>query len=71
MNELIPLKIVCEACQGKGYLPIGETFILAGRKHNRLGPCTACDSTGKQVKWVDLGDFANLLVAIRMEKQST
>jgi hypothetical protein len=69
MNELIPLKTICQACQGEKYLPTGQTFVLAGRTHNRLGPCAACEGSGKEIRWVDLGDFANMLVAIQVEKQ--
>jgi hypothetical protein len=68
--ETIPIKTTCQACQGKRYLPTGETFVLAGRKHNRVAPCTACEGSGKQVNWVGLQDFANMLMAIAAEKQA-
>ena len=67
--DTIPIKTTCQACQGEKYLPAGETFVLEGRQHKRVAPCTACAGTGKQQKRVDLQDFANLLMAIAAEKQ--
>jgi len=67
--DTIPIKTTCQACQGEGYLPTGETFVLAGRKHNRVAPCAACEGSGKEIRWVDLSDFANMLVAIQAEIQ--
>ena len=69
MNE-IPLKVDCPACSGRGIVPSKETFVLAGRTHFRHRKCIACEGSGKQLKWIDLGDFANMLVAIQAEKQS-
>ena len=68
--ETIPIKTTCQACQGERYLPTGETFVLAGRRHNRLAKCQACEGTGKEIRWVDLQDFANMLVAITAEKRA-
>ena len=68
--DTIPIRTTCQACQGEKYLPTGETFVLAGRTHHRVAPCVACDGTGKQVKWVDLQDFVNMLTAITAEKQA-
>jgi len=67
--DTIPIKTTCQACQAKAYLPTGETFVLAGRTHNRLGPCTSYEGSGKEIRWVDLQDFANMLTAIQAEKQ--
>ena len=69
MNETVPLKTTCRACQGEAYLPTGETFVLTGRTHNRVAPCQACNGEGTQLVWVDLYDFANMLAAIQAEKQ--
>ena len=69
MNEMIPLKTVCQACRGERYLPTGQTFVLAGRKHHRVAPCAACEGSGKEIRWIDLQDFTNMLNAIQTEKQ--
>ena len=70
MNEMVPLKTTCQACQGEKYLPTGETFYLAGRWHSRMAKCEACDGSGKEIRWVDMQDFANMLFAIAAEKQA-
>jgi len=68
-NKMIQIKVDCRACGGKAYLRTGESFLIDGNVHHRVTPCTACKSTGKEIQWVDLQDFANMLMAIAAEKQ--
>ena len=67
--ESIPIKTTCQACQGKEYLPTGETFVLGGRTHERLAKCQACDGTGKEVIWIDLKDFSQRLLQAILAEQ--
>ena len=70
--DTVPIKTVCSACQGREYLPTGETYILAGRTHERTTKCEACDGTGKEVRWIDLKDFSQrMLQAILDDQQPT
>ena len=66
----VPIKTTCQACQGQEYLPTGETYVLAGRTHERTAKCAACDGTGKEVIWIDLRDFSQkLLQAVLAETE--
>ena len=67
--ESVPIKTTCRACQGEGYWATGDSFELAGRKQHSMTPCSACRGTGKEIRWVDQQDFANMLTAINAEKQ--
>ena len=71
MNETLPLKVACPACSGRGIVPSNETFVLAGRTHIRHKKCVSCEGSGKVIRWVDPGDFANLLAAISAEQQTS
>ena len=67
--DQISIKTTCQACQGKEYLPTGVTFVLAGRTHERLAKCQACDGTGKEVIWIDLKDFSHRLLQAVLAEQ--
>ena len=68
--DTVPIKTVCNACQGREFLPTGETYTLAGRTHDRVAKCQACDGTGKEVVWIDLKDFSHkLLKAVLTETE--
>ena len=69
MNQ-IPIKTICNACQGEGVLATGQTFVLAGRIHPLLKKCEACDGSGKLLTWVDVHQFAQMLYAIAAETQA-
>lgn len=51
----------CEDCNGKAYLPAGETEDLQGRLYTRFLPCPHCEGTGLAGKWVELPEFMTLL----------
>ena len=68
--DTVPIKTTCQACQGKEYLPTGDSYVLGGRTHNQLAKCEACDGTGKQVIFIDLKDFSQrLLQAVLAETE--
>jgi DnaJ-class molecular chaperone len=66
----IPLKVVCNACQGEGVLSTGQTFVLAGRIHPLLTRCAACEGKGTLMTWADLHQFTQMLHAIAAETQA-
>jgi hypothetical protein len=51
----------CEYCEGEAYLPVGEAVSNTGETYQRFQPCTVCKGSGKQTRWVDLREFAELL----------
>ena len=51
----------CEFCDGEAYLPIGEAESHTGEKYIRYEPCSQCQGSGKQTKWISLRDFADLM----------
>lgn len=51
----------CEHCDGKAYLPECEDISANGEPYTRYRPCPQCNGSGKQTKWITLGEFADLL----------
>jgi len=51
----------CEHCEGQAYLPDCEDISATGEKYTRYRPCFHCNGSGKQTKWISLGEFADLL----------
>ena len=51
----------CEHYDGAAYLPIGEATSYASEKYMQYEPCSQCQGSGKQAKWVSLQEFADLL----------
>ena len=51
----------CEHCAGEAYLPVGEAETYTGEKYTRYWPCTQCQGSGRQSKWISLRAFADLL----------
>ncbi|MGA2502527.1 MAG: hypothetical protein ABSG01_00390 [Anaerolineales bacterium] len=67
--DQIPIKRTCNACGGEGVLSTGKIFTLAGRDHPLLTRCFACDGKGTLLTWVDVHQFAEMLLAIAVEEQ--
>ena len=51
----------CEYCEGEAYLPAGEAESNTGEIYMRYEPCSVCQGSAKQTKWVSLREFAKLL----------
>ena len=70
MNQMqIPIKKVCPACQGHGYLETGQTFELRGCIHPQLAVCNACEKKGFLIEWIDVHQFSMMLSAIAAEEE--
>lgn len=68
MNTKVRILIRCEACFGEAYMPAGEDVSHTGEQYTRYEPCTTCQGSGMQEKWVTLHEFANMLDrAVSME----
>lgn len=65
----IQILTTCRACDGKAYLPTDEEMSVAGRKYFRHVPCTTCHGSGKEARWIDMQDFARMVMAIAVEVQ--
>ena len=61
MIEKIHVLLKCEHCQGKAYLPEGESEDYKGRKYMRYKACPICNGSGVSAKWVALAEFRQLL----------
>jgi len=68
--EKIQILTTCQACSGRAYVPVGEEVSPTGTMYIRHRPCFACQGSGKQTRWIDVQEFANLLHAIVSEEQS-
>jgi hypothetical protein len=61
----------CEQCNGQAYLPAGETESCTGEKYTRHEPCSKCQGSARQTKWVTLAEFVALLEAVTCQHQHT
>jgi hypothetical protein len=66
--DKVQVLTTCRACGGQAYLLTSEEMSANGRKYFRHLPCTACQGSGKEARWIDLQDFAKLLDAVAAEK---
>ena len=57
----VQIKTQCELCQGQAYIPVGEAEAYSGEKYIRHIPCSCCQGTGLENRWVNLADFLNLI----------
>lgn len=57
----IHILVRCEHCQGKAYLPTGQATSHSGDTYTRYKPCSACQGSGNQAKWVNLQEFLEML----------
>ena len=51
----------CEACDGEAYVPVGQAASYTGEKYTRYQPCSQCQGSGNQTKWVSLLEFGEML----------
>ena len=59
----VQIKTKCELCEGQAYIPVGEAEAYNGEKYIRHLPCSCCQGTGLESRWVNLPDFLHLLNA--------
>ncbi len=52
----------CSKCNGEAYLPMGEAEDCQGHKYTRHIPCPYCEGSGNEPRWVDIQDFAKLIL---------
>jgi DnaJ-class molecular chaperone len=68
MNK-VQILTACQACNGRAYVPVGEEVSPTGVKYIRHRPCSVCQGSGKQIRWIDVQEFANLLHSFVIEEQ--
>jgi hypothetical protein len=51
----------CSHCDGEAYLPVAEAESYTGERYTRYEPCTQCQGSGKQIRWVSLKEFYMLI----------
>ena len=62
MDIKVQILTRCEACDGAGYLPAGEATSYSGERYLRYEPCTVCQGSGRQTRWINIDEFANLVI---------
>jgi hypothetical protein len=62
--DRIQILTTCRACSGRARLPSLESFDPREGIRIRQTPCSACDGTGREVRWIDLGELIDLLRAV-------
>jgi hypothetical protein len=70
IQNLIPTKKTCPACQGHGYLETGQTFTLLGRIHPELVECSACEKRGYLIEWIDIHQLSMMFQAVAAELEA-
>jgi len=59
----------CDQCSGKAYLPAGEAESTTGEIYTQYEPCSKCQGSAKQRKWVTLTAFAEMLEAAQCQHE--
>ena len=65
--DKIKILTTCRACGGKAYIPMDEEMSTSGRTYVRHRPCYTCQGSGKEARWIDVQDFAQILKSIVSE----
>ena len=50
-----------DVCQGQAYLPDGITASNNGEPYEHHTPCTSCEGSGNQTRWISLEELAVML----------
>ena len=68
--DKVQVLTTCHVCHGASYLPTNEVLsTVDGRTYVRHVPCTACAGSGRETRWIDIRDFADLLFEQRELEQ--
>jgi hypothetical protein len=67
----IQILIQCEHCSGEAYLPIGEAEDRQVHKYTHYVPCSMCDGSGNEAKWINLDVFSKLLTQAQCPHKHT
>jgi hypothetical protein len=65
--DKIQILTTCRACSGRAYLPSLESYDQREGIHIRQTPCSACDGTGRELRWIGLRELIDLLRAVAAE----
>lgn len=57
----IHILTTCTSCQGKAYLPAGRTTSCSGEPYTRFTPCSTCEGSGREARWISLPEFLQLI----------
>lgn len=61
----------CPHCHGQAMLPVGEGKDYKGCINTRYAPCPICESSGNQLRWISLEEFAKLLQSALCQHEHT
>ena len=61
----------CEVCDGLAYLPAEEAISYSGERYLRYEPCSSCQGSGRQTRWIPLDELASLLANERCASESS
>ena len=51
----------CETCKGQAYLPDGLVVSNNGEPYQKHKPCTNCNGSGNQTRWISLEELSVML----------
>ena len=60
----VKIQTDCEFCDGKAYIPAGETKDSKGEFYTRYTPCSYCEGSGLREKYINIIDFIRLMETI-------
>lgn len=61
----------CPACNGRANVSIGEATSPTGQPYLQHKPCSTCDGSGNQPKWISLEELAHLLQSVQYNHEHT
>ena len=51
----------CKHCDGEAYVYVCEAIDANGNQYPRYLPCSYCQGSGEQARWVSLTEFQTLI----------
>ena len=54
----------CSTCKGQAYIPIGEELSNTGERYLRHEPCSICQGSGKQTRWISIDQLVDLIARL-------
>ena len=57
----IQILTTCQHCNGEAYIKIGEAECYTEEPHVLYEPCSKCQGSGTQTRWISLRELAELI----------
>jgi DnaJ-class molecular chaperone len=71
MENKVHILLPCRACGGQAYVPTNEVMTAPdGHRYIRHRPCTTCQGSGMEERWVSFQEFAKMLAQVTVDQDA-